>query len=142
MAEESRESFVPWDGSIPGLRAPQGTQKPDAPTLERPSSAAKFQIVYGIDLNSNPRFNNAIDGKKLIESEMYFMVTPYAFARRCMMRTATVRTLLLERKLPRVITANDQIMVVVSMDWIFGNQNKRALDALGFSPEDYFDAQL
>lgn len=141
MAEEIRDNYVPWDGSMTPPPASSNSQYRKDKQARRPTSAAKFKSVYGIDLNSNPGFVNAIDGKKLIDSGMYFMVTPYAFARRCMMRTATVRTLLLERKLPRVVTSDDQLMVVVSMDWITGNLNKTALDFLGFNPEDYLDAE-
>ncbi len=141
MAEESRDNFVPWDGSM--TPPPAVSTKPNLKekSAGRPTSAAKFKSVYGINLKSNPGFVNSIDGKKLIDSEMYFMVTPYAFARRCMMRTATVRTLLLDRKLPRVVTSDDQLMVVVSLDWITGNLSKAALDFLGFNPEDYLDAE-
>lgn len=107
----------------------------------KPSTAAKVRLIYGAELNVHPGFANAIDGKKLDNSAMYFQVSPYAFARRSMMRTATVRTLLLERKLPRLVDANDQLMVIVSMDWVTGRTNPQSLSDLGFNPEDYFDAE-
>ncbi len=141
MVDESRQQFVPWDGSMTPPSAPRPPRDRKDGPVGRPASAAKFKSVYGMNLNSDPGFANAIDGKRLVDAEMYFMVTPYAFARRCMMRTATVRTLLLDRKLPRVVTSDDQLMVVVSMDWITGNLGKAALDFLGFNPEDYLDAE-
>lgn len=109
--------------------------------LAKPRTAARVRLIYGEDLNANPRFSNAIDGKKLEDSAMYFQVSPYAFARRSMMRTATVRTLLLERKLPRLVDAHDQLMVIVSMDWVTGKTSPQSLNDLGFNPEDYFDAE-
>ena len=106
---------------------------------KRPALAAKLSWIYGVDLNENPGFANALDAPKLIESAMYFKVTPYAFARRSMMRTATVRRLLMERKLPRFIGDDDQLMVIVSMEWMFGSSNPEKLALLSFNPEDYLD---
>jgi hypothetical protein len=117
------------------------TKKINDAKLAKPKSAARVRLIYGVDLNANPRFSNAIDGKKLEDSAMYFQVSPYAFARRSMMRTATVRTLLLERKLPRIVDAHDQLMVIVSMDWVTGKTSPQSLNDLGFNPEDYFDAE-
>lgn len=113
--------------------------EPSKVKKKRPVLAAKLSWVYGADLNESPGFVNAIDAPKLIESAMYFKVTPYAFARRSMMRTATVRRLLIERKLPRFVGEDDQLMVIVSMDWVFGTSDPEKLALLSFNPEDYLD---
>ena len=163
MDETTNSNWAPWDDVKPNVTSPQGEQTkifhPEGTSIEqpglvsdfgsqvkvgkpsRPSTSAKIRLIYGADLNSNPRFSNAIDGKKINDPEMYFQVTPYAFARRSMMRTATVRTLLLERKLPRLIDSHDNLMVIVTMDWVTGRTNPQNLEELGFNPEDYFDAE-
>lgn len=147
MALADNSGIAPWDSEEWPL-SPQSTQAqhPSSETApersqNRPLWAARFKVFYGIDLNNNPNFKNAIDGKRLNDNALYFQVSPYGFARRSMMRTATVRALLLDRKLPRIIGPDDQLMVIVSMEWLFASQDIDYLESLGFNPEDYIDVE-
>ena len=163
MDETANSTGFPWDKLEPVITEPKedisNRSNPDsAPEklpssvsnsenearvgkLARPKTSAKLRLIYGAELKAHPRFSNAIDGKRIEDSALYFQVSPYAFARRSMMRTATVRTLLMDRKLPRLIDSHDHLMVIVTMEWVTGRTNPQSLEELGFNPEDYFDAE-
>jgi hypothetical protein len=103
------------------------------------STLAKLKAFYGFDLNQDPNFSNSLDAKKLEDAEVFFQVSPYAFARRSMMRTSTVRRLLMERKIPRILGRDDQLMVIVKRQWLIGDNDPETLHTFGLNPEDFID---
>ena len=152
MEDKATFPLAPWDeGYVPTPEAialesrqrEERESKTEAKgfTIEPKSlsTVARLKAFYWADLNRNSNFTNSLDGKKLEDTDVYFQVSPYAFARRSMMRTSTVRRLLLERKIPRILGKDDQLMVIVKRQWLIGEVDSPALLTFGLNPEDYLD---
>lgn len=106
-------------------------------TSRRSKKYVNLKRYVGYQLLECATFKNVIDGKPVENYEWYFQVSPAYFARRSMMKTATVRKLLNERKLPRLYEG-DHVMVVVSALWLGGLPGAEAWINYTFEPEDYF----
>ena len=103
----------------------------------RTSKYGNLRSFMGYELKENPEFANLVDGKPLDLYGRYFQVSPAYFARRCMMKTATVRKLLAERRLPRIY-AGDYALVIVSAKWLGGLPGEDPWVHYTFEPEDEF----
>ncbi len=101
----------------------------------RASKYGNLRAYLGYELKANSNFVNIVDAKPLDPYSRFFQVSPSYFARRSMMKTATVRKLVAERKLPRIYDG-DYVRVIVSAKWLGGLPGEDAWTNFTFEPED------
>lgn len=108
-------------------------------TIAKPRNTkyANMRSYMGYELKEGSDFVNLVDAKPLDLYGRYFQVSPAYFAQRCMMKTATVRKLLAERKLPKIYDG-DHVRVIVSALWLGGLPGEEAWKNFNFEPEDNF----